>query len=233
MTESDIIRQIAKQTLIFTDNSGKCNNWLWDRTLRIARNVEHICRIPELATQAISIERSCLMTAAYFSISGLVRRRAAAGKGSQLNRADISEADLCGLSANIAAEKLSGVLHETRINRISSIITASCDRFTEMTEAAILSDARNLEDIGAVGLLHELRQHIINGKSISEVLDNWKCKIEYGYWQARLKEGFRYDAVRRMACQRFEAMEQFMDQLAAENSLCGLQEQLLETVQNK
>ena len=232
MTESESIRQIAKQTLTLTDNSGKGNHWLWDRTLRIVRNVEHICRLPELAMQAISIERSCLMAAAYFSLSGLVRP-ATAGNGRRLNRADISEADLCSLSANIAAEKLSGILHETRITKICRIITESCDRFTELTEAAILSDGRNLEDIGAVGLLHELRQHIINGKSISEVLDNWKCKIEYGYWQARLKEGFRYDAVRQMAGQRFEAMEQFMEQLAAENTLGGLQERLLETVQSK
>ena len=232
MTESESIRQIAKQTLTLTDSSGKCNLWLWDRTLRIARNIEYICRLPELAIQAISIERSCLTAAAYFSISGLARP-AAADNGRRLNRADLSEADLCNLSANIAAEKLTGILHEARINKISRIITESCDRFTDMTEAAILSDGRNLEDMGAVGLLHELRQHITNGKSISEVLDNWKCKIEYGYWQARLREGFRHDAVRRMAEQRFEAMELFMDQLAAENTLCDLQERLLETVQSQ
>lgn len=231
MTESDVIRQIAQRTLIVSDSSGKCDNWLWDRTVRIVKNIEHICRLPELASQAISIERSCLITAGYFCVSGLARPAAARNAAGLLSRTDISDTDLCNLSAKIVLEKLAGVLSETRIGKVSRIITESCNRFTDMTEAMILSDGRNLEDMGAVGLLHELRQHIMNGKSISEILESWKCKIEYGYWQARLKESFRYDAIRQMARQRFSAMEHFMDQLAAENSLCDLQERLAETIQ--
>jgi hypothetical protein len=232
MTESDVIRQLAQRALIATDSSEKHDHWLWDRTLRIVRNVGHICRLPELATQAISIERSCLMAAAYFSISGLTRPCGVRNSGPAV-RIDSNDTDLCRLSAEIASEKLAPALSETRINKVSRIISESCNRFTEMTEAMILSDARNLEDIGAVGLLHELRCHIINGKSISEILENWKCKIEYGYWQARLKESFRYEAVRQMAEQRFSAMEYFMEQLALENTRCDLHEQLLETAQKK
>ena len=232
MTESDVIRQLAQRTLIGTDSSGKHDHWLWDRTLRIVRNVGHICRIPELAMQAISIERSCLMPAAYFSISGLTRS-CGVKNGSPAGRTDSNDTDLCRLSAEIASEKLAPVLSEARGNKVSRIITESCNRFTDMTEAMILSDARNLEDMGAIGLLHELRHHIINGKSISEILENWKCKIEYGYWQARLKESFRYEAVRQMAEQRFIAMEYVMEQLAVENTRCDLQEQLLETAPKK
>ena len=228
MPEFDVICQIAQQTLIVPDSSGTCGNWLWDRTLRIVRNIEHICRLPEPAQQAISIERLCLITAAYFCESGLSRH--ATGP---LNIPDISDADLCNLSAKTASEKLTGILTETQINKISKIITESCNRFTDMAEAMILSDGRNLEDMGAAGLLHELRQHIMNGKSISEILESWKCKIQYGYWQARLKESFRYDAVRQMAEQRYNTMKHFMDQLAVENTLCDLQEQLMQTVENK
>ena len=223
MPELDVIRQIARQTLIAPDGSGRCDNWLWDRTQRITRNVEHICRLPELAEQAIALERSCLITAAYFCGCGLQDK----------NASDINDAEVCNLSAQIASDKLAGILTETQVNKVSRIITESCNRFTDMTEAMILSDGRNLEDMGAVGLLHELRQHITNRKSISEVLESWKCKIEYGYWQARLKESFRYNSVRQMAEQRFGAMEHFMEQLAAENGLCDLEEQLLDTLKKQ
>lgn len=229
MTESDVIRQLAQRTFNVAGGSGKPNHWLWDRTVRIVHNVGQICRLPELAGQAISIERSCLIAAGYFSISALTHPAGTTNTGGPSNRTDSSSTNLCGLSAKIASEALSGALSETRIHKISQIITESSNRFTDMTEAMILSDGRNLEDIGAIGLLHELRQHIINGKSISEILESWKCKTEYGYWKARLKESFRYDAVREMAEQRFFAMEHFMDQLAAEK----LQERRQETLLNK
>jgi hypothetical protein len=233
MTESDVIRQLAQQSFNVSGGSGKRDHWLWDRTVRIVHNVGQLCRLPELAGQAISIERSCLIAAAYFSISGLAHSAGARNAGGPLNRVDGSDTDLCELSAKIATETLSGVLSEARLHTVSRIITESCNRFTDMTEAMVLSDARNLEDMGAVGLLHELRQHIINGKSISEILESWKCKAQYGYWQARLKESFRYDAVRQMAEQRYFAMEHFMDQLAAENKPCHLRERLPETALNK
>ncbi|MEN8126249.1 MAG: hypothetical protein ABFR90_00420 [Planctomycetota bacterium] len=227
MPESDVICQIAQQTLVAPDSRGSCDNWLWDRTQRIVRNVECICRLPELAEQAIALERSCLVTAAYFCSCGL--RNSAADK----NTADINDADVCHLSAKIASEKLTGILTETQINKANRIIIESSNRFTDMTEAMILSDGRNLEDMGAVGLLGELQHHIANGKSISDILENWKCKIEYGYWQARLKESFRYDSVRRMAARRFDVMEHFMAQLAAENTPCDFEKQLLNTSEKK
>ena len=217
MTESDVIRQLAQQAFNASDGSETRDNWLWDRTVRIVRNVGRICRLPELAERAISIDQSCLIAAAYFSISGLAHPVETGYAGGCLNRTDSGEANLYERSAKIAAETLSGVFSETRLHKVCRIITESRNRFTDMTEAMILSDGCNLEEIGASGLLYELRQDIINGKGVCEILESWRCKTQYGYWQARLKEGFRYDAVRQMARQRFLAMEQFMEQLAAEN----------------
>lgn len=229
MTESEAIRQLAQRTFNAPESSDKRDHWLWDRTVRIVQNVGQICRLPELAGQAVSIERSCLIAATYFCLSGLTRPTNAEKHPSPSSRLDSNDTNMCELSAKIAAEALPSVFSQARVHKVCQIITESCNRFTDMTEAMILLDGRNLEDIGAIGLLHELRQYIINGKAISEILDSWKCKTEYGYWQARLKEGFRYEAVREMARQRFLAMEHFMEQLAAENS----QNQLPEILLNK
>ena len=99
-----------------------------------------------------------------------------------------------------------------------------------MTESMILSDARNLEDMGAVGLFHELRRYVIHGKSISDILESWKRKIDYGYWQARLKESFRFEPVRQLAEERFAAAVYFMNQLTVENGAHDLEKRLLESL---
>ncbi|MHC5138146.1 MAG: hypothetical protein ACYSN7_06270, partial [Planctomycetota bacterium] len=105
--------------------------------------------------------------------------------------------------------------------------------FTDVTEAMVLSDGRGLEELGLAGLLGGLRGQLIDGKAVSDILESWKRKIEYGYWRARLEESFRFAAVRQIAEQRFAAVEQFMNQLATENSAGDVEEQLAEMLKKK
>jgi hypothetical protein len=226
VSELDVIHQAARKRLIFQSLSGGCDGWLWDRTLRILRNIEHICRLPELAEQAISIDRFCLVAAAYFADSGLAHFTRYQKAPRQSPPADITKADLCKVSTKIVSDTLADVISETRIDKINKIITESFNRLTDVTEAMVLSDGRGLEDLGAAGLLAGLRGQMIEGKGVSDILESWKRKIEYGYWQARLKESFRLAAVRQIAERRFEAVEEFMNQLSIENTAGDLEKQL-------
>jgi hypothetical protein len=230
MSELDVIRQLAQQALTIPTLTGNNDNWLWDRTLRVLRTVEHICRLPELANQALTIDRFCLISAAYFADSGFAHYTDVENVSARLVLADISLADLCDFSTQVVSDRLAGSLAGPRIDKINRIIIESGNRQTSVTEAMILSDARSLEDMGAVGLFHELRRYVIHGKGISEILESWKRKIDYGYWQARLKESFRFDPVRRLAEQRFLAAVHFMNQLTMENAARDLEEHLLESM---
>ncbi len=233
MSELDAIHQIAQKTLTFSTPSGGRDDWLWDRTLRILLNIEHICRLPELAEKAISIDRFCLVAAAYFADSGLAHFASNQKTAGQRPPADITSADLCNVSTQTVSEMLADVLTGSRIDKINKIITGSFNRFTDVTEAMVLSDGRGLEDLGATGLLGGFRGQFIDGKSVSSVLESWKRKIEYGYWQARLKESFRFSAVRQIAERRFAAVEQFMNQLAIENIAADIEKQLVEMLEKK
>lgn len=228
MSELETVREIARKTLTFSAPSGGCDDWLWDRTLRILANIEHICRLPELAEQAISIDRFCLVVAAYFADSG--RARFPKAKKAFV---DVTNAELCKHSTRTVADVLTGVLTGTRIDKINTIITESFNRFTDVTEATILSDGRGLEDLGAAGLLGTLRSQIMDGRGVSDMLESWNRKIEYGYWQVRLKESFRFAAVCQIAQKRFSAAEQFMNQLATENAAADLEEQLAKMPKKK
>lgn len=230
MPEFETIRQRARQVLT-SARSGNADNWLWDRTLRTLRNVEYICRLPELARQATAIDRSCLITATYFAESGMTGASAKDAGSMPSIPADSNDADVCDRSTQMVSTQLATVISDTRIDKVNQIIKESSSRFSSMTEAMILSDARNLEDMGTVGLLHEFRRNIIHGKSISDLLESWKCKIEYGYWQARIKESFRFDPVRGIAQQRLANAASLMDRLAAEHNVCDLEEQLMETLE--
>jgi hypothetical protein len=231
MPEFEVVRQIAKQVLTAHAPSGNRGHWLWDRTCRILRNIEQISRLPEPAGQTTAIDRPCLITAAYFAESGCTHQPSEQNASGPANSGDYNDTDRFAASTQIVTKQLAAVLNEARIDKVNKIITESTNRFTSMTEAMILSDARNLEDLGTIGLLHDLRRSILQGKSISELLDSWKCKIEYGYWQARIKESFRFDPVRQIAEQRLAAAAAFMDQLALENSARDLEEYVLEKAQ--
>jgi hypothetical protein len=233
MSEIDIIREIAQQVLKVPTLTGKMDNWLWDRAQRLVRNVEHICRLPELDEANLPIDRFCLTAAAYFVDCGFARYADAEDTSARIVLADISPGDLGDFSTQIVTDKLSGALAGPKIDKINKIITESGNRFSDMVEAKILSDARNLDDMGAVGIFNEFRRYVIHGKGASDVLESWKRKVDYRYWQARLKESFRFESIRKLAAQRFSAAEYFMNQLTAENNAKDLEEIIIESLDNK
>jgi hypothetical protein len=87
--------------------------------------------------------------------------------------------------------------------------------------------------MGAVGLFNEFRRYVVHGKGASDVLDSWQRKVDYRYWEARLKEGFRFESVRKLAGERFLAAEYFMNLLGAENSARDLEQMILKSLHSK
>jgi hypothetical protein len=82
----------------------------------------------------------------------------------------------------------------------------------------VLADARNLDDMGAAGIFNEFRRHVMGGRGVAEAVSLWRVKRDYGYWQARLKDSFHFEAVRRLAARRLKAAEGFMRQLEEEHA---------------
>ncbi|UCF43846.1 MAG: hypothetical protein JSV99_02660 [Planctomycetota bacterium] len=216
MFKLDAIREPAKQAVTLQAPAGGVDNSLWDRAQRLVRTVDYICGLPELAQSSVQIDRFCLIAAAYFNESGLARyiktkeQRGAFG----LNEANGEE--LLDLSAKVVEETLADAVERAKIEKINRIIVESGSRSAGMMEAMILSDARNLEDMGVAGVLNEFRRFVCCGRCICDVVQSWRKKKDYRYWQARLKEGFRFEPVRRLAEQRLFAAEQFMKQLEVE-----------------
>ncbi len=230
MSDMDMIRRIAREVLTMPSPGGDEDNWLWDRTQRILRNVEHICRLPELVEADVPIDRFCLVGATCFADSGFTRYAEAENVSSRLVLTDVKSSDLREFSTQIVSDKLAEVLSAAKIDKVNNIIVESESRESNLAEAKILSDARNLDDMGAVGVLNEFRRNVMRGKGVSDVMESWKRKVDYRYWQARLKESFRFETVRKVAVQRFAATEYIMNQLKIENAAQDLEDVLLESL---
>ena len=224
MSELDIIRDLAKQALTITTPNCKVDGFLWDRAQRLVRNVEHICRLPEVAKDELQIDHFALITATYFSEAGLARHLESEVTGVEGANSNNNNEDLLDLATLIVEETLSPAASRMSISKINRIITESMSHSPTILEAMILSDARNLDDMGAVGIFGEFKRYIIGGKGVSNVLHTWKRKIEYKYWQTRLKESFRFESVRKIAEQRLSTAEYFLNQLKVENTASDLEE---------
>lgn len=107
-----------------------------------------------------------------------------------------------------AAEMLVGVLGdlglEATVDAAAQLLAQVHQRHPASDQARLLSDALNLEDFGITGLLVQAVQVARQGGGILQIADGLEKREQYGYWDARLKDGFHFDPVRQLARKRLE-----------------------------
>jgi hypothetical protein len=215
MAEIDTIRKAARR--IFESQGPGETGWLWERAERIVRNIEGICRLSEIVDANLAIDMLCLTAAGYLAEVSM------AGGGGESG----SE------SARIIAERLAGRVDPGKIDKINRIIAQAMDCHSNMTEAMILSDAMGLDDVGVAGIANSFYRNVSSGGGIGDAAAGWKRRLDYGYWDARLKESFRFDSVRAIAEQRHNLAKQFVDALELEQSAGDIRDMLAAAVGEK
>jgi len=230
MDKLDTVRGIAKELLTSASFNGD-GGFLWARAQRLVCNVEGILQLPELSSTDRQIDEFSLHSATYFCQTAMVEHFEKGDSADKIHfnhPQDVKGTDYC---AKIVAKKLNPVVGGKRVRKINTIIAESWTSSAQMIEAKILSDARNLEDIGTVGIFNEFRRFINEGKSIFKMLRNWQKKIDYRYWQARLKNSFQFEGVRNIAAKRLLKATEFINQLDFEVTARDLKEQAIESKQ--
>src|SRR5262249_17391047 len=96
--------------------------------------------------------------------------------------------------AEQAAEMLLGLLgdeaDESLRDRATRLLHELPHRSPMLDEARILADAVNLDDFGVTGLIQQAIQLSRQGDGLAQVADGAEKREQYGYWNARLKDGF-------------------------------------------
>jgi len=117
------------------------------------------------------------------------------------------------LAAGLVENSFSNDLPAQTVARTGEAIRRINDHDAGLPESHVVSDADNLDQIGPVGFLQNLRRDLVEGRTLRHALDTWHRQQEYHYWEARIRDGIRFESVRELAWRRLAAMDPFMEAL--------------------
>jgi len=220
MTISNNFKEIAYQALLIPNSQNSPNNYLIDRAQCILHHCHIISQLPEVIR--FQIDKKCLQIAALFNDTGFAKHITKNKKNARMVITDLSNEDQRDFSAQFVNENLADFLKAPQLERVCNIILASNNRNTSLVEAMILSDARNITDMGNIGVFNDIRKNIAHGRSVTDVTKSWTRKIEYDYWTAMLRDSFRFKAVRSTAKKRLAHASAFMEMLEQEKNASDL-----------
>lgn len=193
------LRQRLGRALQTVDEHGTQGPRLIDDAQRLWRLVQSLVQLELISPDADveALELSC------FALQLPMRstENLPAGKLGRTNLRDRTEQAaelLVGAAGNDAPEEL--------IDRATNILLALPHRIPETEESRLLADALNLDDFGIVGLITRSIQLGRQGDGVNQVAAGNASRDQYGYWEARLKDGFHFEQIRRMASRRLENM---------------------------
>ncbi len=102
------------------------------------------------------------------------------------------------------------------LDRAHRILLEVPQKQPEAAEARLLAEAVDFEDFGLLGILNAAMQTAQQGKSAAHVVQSYRRRDEYGYWQARLKEGEGHPALRELKLARLQQARRMINALEKE-----------------
>ena len=197
------------QKLLASDESGAKGTRLADDAQRLWQRAERF-----LAMNLIppDIDRTPLELACYaLQLPMRQAKGASAGKLGQTSLKERAEqaAELLIVSVGDRAD-------EALLDRTTRILRELPQKSPRLAEARLLADAVNLDDFGVVGLMLSAMQLARQNAGLSQVAAGYQKRQQYGYLDARLKDGFHFEPVRQIARERLRHAEQAARLLLAE-----------------
>jgi hypothetical protein len=204
------LREYVEQALAVVDDQGTHGPRLLDDAGRLWGRVEHFIAM-HLVHEGIDSEA---LELACYAMQLPTRRRGKAGTGKAAAKATLRD------RAEEAAELLVGIagpdVDESLLDRATRILQEMPHRSPMLDEAKLLADAVNLEDFGVIGLIGQAIQLGRAGEGVTQLTEGCDKREQYGYWDARLKDGFHFEAVRQIALRRLSTTRHICAMLAAE-----------------
>ncbi len=207
----DAIWNRARADLVATTEHGDEDVFLWEHAVRVADNARRIVMIP--AVQEASPDETAVVAAALYHDAGwIVRLRNGEIKRDEILIRPMSESHR-EEGAALMERSLDRSLSRDSLTRASQAIRALNDRGIEPIEGQVVCEADNLEEFGVLSLWSTIRRSAIDGKCVQALVDTWRRRKEYRFWEARLNDSFRFAAVRTVAERRLEQFESLMEEL--------------------
>ena len=135
---------------------------------------------------------------------------------SKLGRTNLK--DRAEQSAELLVSLFDQHIEEPLLDRAARLLHELPQKSPVPDEARLLADAVNLDDFGITGLLIQMIQMTRLGDGVNQLADGCEKREQYGYWEARLKDGFHFAPIRKIAQARLEQARQVAKMLMEEMS---------------
>src|SRR5205814_2697008 len=99
-------------------------------------------------------------------------------------------------SAELLITSIKDDADEALLDRATRLLHEMTHRSPMLDEARLLADAVNLEDFGMIGFVDQSIALGCQGDGTTQMADGCEKREQYGYWEARLKDGFHFEPVR-------------------------------------
>jgi len=209
--EWEAIRNRARADLVISTECGDEDLFLWEHSNRVAQCANRISKLSEV--QSAQPDTLAVVAGALYHDAAWIGRLASG----EVQRSEILTAASTEThgeqSARILEDSLSRLLPADSLQRASYAVRTFGARDSDSVEGQIISDANELEEFGGISLWTTIRRGVSEGKGVQAVLDMWRRRYEFHFWEARLNKAFRFDTVRETARRRIELLERFMAEL--------------------
>ncbi|HVT90353.1 MAG TPA: hypothetical protein VHD56_15985 [Tepidisphaeraceae bacterium] len=181
---------------------------LIDDARRLWRRVQRLVRLDLVADPDVrSLEVACWA----MQLPMRQAKLPSAGKLGKTNLRDRAEQ-----AAELLISTLSDDADDELLDRVARLLHETPHRPPMLEDARLLADAVNLEDFGIIGLVGQMIQLARQGDGIVQLVEGCDKREQYGYWEARLKDGFHFEPVRQIAKRRLARARQVAQMLADE-----------------
>ncbi len=203
------MKRLAR-TLRWIDERGAEGPRLLDDAARLWRRLQKMLAMNLVPASAdvLALELSCYALQLPFAGDKATRNKAPV-RTRLKDRAVIAIEQLPKLFEEPAAD-------DELLTRTLTLLEQMPEREPKLPDARLLADALNLEDFGVSGLIVQTIQLCRQGDGLAQLIDGAEKRELYGYWDARLKDGFHFESTRRIAQERLENARAAIKLLAAE-----------------
>jgi hypothetical protein len=189
-----------ERTLIVVEDHGARGTRLLDDAVRLARRVRRFIErgLIDPGTDSTALELACYALQLPLK-SARLTATGRPGRTTPRDRAEQAAEMLVGLAGSDLGDEADAV-----VDLATELLVEVNQRNPESEQAKLLADALSLEDFGVIGLIAQTIALARQGGGVSQVADGMEKREQYGYWDARLKDGFHFEPVRAIAKKRLE-----------------------------
>lgn len=124
--------------------------------------------------------------------------------------------DRCEQAAELLVSLVGSDVEESLLDRTTRLIHEIPHRSPVIDEAKLMADVLNLEDFGIIGLIIQAVQLGLQGEGVGDLSVAAEKREQYGYWEARIKDGFHFEPVQAIAVKRLAISRRVAKMLADE-----------------